>query len=217
MSHNEEGRAMSVGEEGNRAGASAGLYELGPPVGNTRPTGSTERDLTTESGADDSVDDPVPVSEKQAEDSLRLSEPPSLPPQHNNDTASLSKAAVTLLNHPGSASSFMSDDEIELKDELHKRGSFVSATDIRPDLLPEEEGGHSALLNLPPPLPFDLRVDGLTVGVPLTGPHKWVPKWLRKRKKSEADEDAEDGTPKRKKWILKDVGCECKSGEVLAM
>ena len=217
MSDDEEVRAMSVSEKGHRVGAGAGLYELGPPLGTIRPTGSTERALTTESGADDPVDDPVPVAEKQAEDSVRMSEPPSLPPQHNNDTPSLSKAAVTLLNHPGSATSLMSDDELELKDELHKRGSFVSATDIRPDMLPEEEGGHSALLNLPPPLPFDLRVDGLTVGVPLTGPNKWVPKWLRKRKKSEADENAEDGAPKRKKWILKDVGCECKSGEVLAM
>jgi len=39
---------------------------------------------------------------------------------------------------------------------------------------PGEPAGSNAMLNLPPPLPFDLRVSNLWVGVPQSGPSRWV-------------------------------------------
>ncbi|KAL1410291.1 hypothetical protein Q8F55_004297 [Vanrija albida] len=72
----------------------------------------------------------------------------------------------------------------------------------------------SALLNLPPPPPFDLEVDGLTVGVPhpkyerlfglLRGEFKRKPK-------------TDDETSTKRKVILNDVSVACHQGEVLAI
>jgi len=38
-----------------------------------------------------------------------------------------------------------------------------------------EQKGSNAMLNLPPPLPFDLKVSNLWVGVPHSGPSRFVP------------------------------------------
>ncbi|WVR04136.1 hypothetical protein IAU60_001135 [Kwoniella sp. DSM 27419] len=72
----------------------------------------------------------------------------------------------------------------------------------------------STLLNLPPPLPFNLAVEGLTIGVPESRASSWMPAFLVAKKKRE---DVTDDQKPKKKWILKDVGCECRSGEVLAI
>ena len=37
-----------------------------------------------------------------------------------------------------------------------------------------EQKGSNAMLNLPPPLPFDLKVSNLWVGVPHSGPSRYV-------------------------------------------
>ncbi|KAK6907065.1 hypothetical protein I203_101054 [Kwoniella mangroviensis CBS 8507] len=70
----------------------------------------------------------------------------------------------------------------------------------------------NALLNLPPPLPFHLSVESLTIGVPNKKVIPWIPGFFRQKQPAAIGEDK----PK-KKWILKDVGCECRSGEVLAI
>ncbi|WVQ83463.1 hypothetical protein IAT38_005604 [Cryptococcus sp. DSM 104549] len=72
------------------------------------------------------------------------------------------------------------------------------------------EQRRSALLNLPPPLPFDMAVEGLTIGVPEHKATSWIPSFGKKKRKDERDKP-------KKKWILKDVACECRSGEVLAI
>ncbi|OXG32398.1 ABC transporter family protein [Cryptococcus neoformans Bt120] len=74
----------------------------------------------------------------------------------------------------------------------------------------------SALLNLPPPLPFDLAVEMLTIGVPDRKALRWIPnlsKVFAKRK----EKDEEETERPKKKWILQDVSCECQNGEVLAI
>ncbi|OCF32364.1 ABC transporter [Kwoniella heveanensis BCC8398] len=75
----------------------------------------------------------------------------------------------------------------------------------------------SALLNLPPPLPYHLAVEGLSIGIPESKANKWIPNFLSKNNKRKNVESADLEKPKKKKWILKDVGCECRSGEVLAI
>ncbi|KAK4686772.1 hypothetical protein P7C73_g3345, partial [Tremellales sp. Uapishka_1] len=66
----------------------------------------------------------------------------------------------------------------------------------------------NTLLNLPPPLPFHLQVSDLQIGIP--DKVSFLPSWLHKKRK------VDDGG-QRKKWILKEVGCDCRSGEVLAI
>ncbi|WRT65356.1 uncharacterized protein IL334_002299 [Kwoniella shivajii] len=73
----------------------------------------------------------------------------------------------------------------------------------------------SALLNLPPPLPFHLSVKGLTIGIPDKKVSSWIPKFFKKGK--EETPLPAIGEERKKKWILKDVGCDCRSGEVLAI
>ncbi|ODN87104.1 ABC transporter [Cryptococcus wingfieldii CBS 7118] len=75
----------------------------------------------------------------------------------------------------------------------------------------------NAILSLPPPLPFDLAVESLTVGVPDHGGPSL--RWLRRllgRKKRQSEVEEKDEKPK-KKWILNEVSCECRSGQVLAI
>ncbi|WWC68886.1 uncharacterized protein I206_102822 [Kwoniella pini CBS 10737] len=76
----------------------------------------------------------------------------------------------------------------------------------------------NALLNLPPPLPFHLSVEGLTIGVPDKKVPAWIPKLPKyfKRDNKEIVPPIGEEKPK-KKWILKEVGCECRSGEMLAI
>ncbi|WVF67064.1 hypothetical protein IAT40_001808 [Kwoniella sp. CBS 6097] len=78
----------------------------------------------------------------------------------------------------------------------------------------ENQEDRGALLNLPPPLPFHMAVEHLSIGIPESKANKWLPSVFRKNKKQGGDIDLEK--PK-KTWILKDVGCECRSGEVLAI
>jgi hypothetical protein len=95
------------------------------------------------------------------------------------------------------------------------------------------------LLNLPPPPPFHLIVKNLGVGIPKNNVSSYVGlkfrrictvfilitiadlcgRWLPKRFHKKEDTGVEDSeVPKRrKKYILNEVGCECHSGEVLAM
>ncbi|KIR58002.1 ABC transporter [Cryptococcus bacillisporus CA1873] len=79
-----------------------------------------------------------------------------------------------------------------------------------------EDWRKNTLLNLPPPLPYDLAVEKLTIGVPDRKALRWIPNLsgvFAKRKKKD------EGEPERqkKKWILQDVSCECQNGEVLAI
>lgn len=90
------------------------------------------------------------------------------------------------------------------------------------DLLnpPSTSGGlPSALLNLPPPPPFDLEVKDLTVGVPYN-PLAWW-EWYATHAASWFGGDAspapDDKETMRRKTILAEVSCACDSGEVLAM
>ncbi|WVQ94560.1 hypothetical protein IAU59_001640 [Kwoniella sp. CBS 9459] len=78
----------------------------------------------------------------------------------------------------------------------------------------ENQEDRNALLNLPPPLPYHLAVERLSIGIPESKANRWIPS-IFKRKGSEEIVDSEK--PKKKNWILKDVGCECRSGEVLAI
>ncbi|WWD16853.1 hypothetical protein CI109_101285 [Kwoniella shandongensis] len=86
---------------------------------------------------------------------------------------------------------------------------------VQPGVEQKEAKNANALLNLPPPLPFHLSVEGLTIGVPDWKAPSWLPKAFTKRKKEESV--PENREKQRKRWILKDVGCECRSGEVLAI
>ncbi|WVO24277.1 uncharacterized protein IAS62_005641 [Cryptococcus decagattii] len=79
-----------------------------------------------------------------------------------------------------------------------------------------EDWRKNTLINLPPPLPYDLAVEKLTIGVPDRKALRWIPNLsgvFAKRKKKD------EGEPERqkKKWILQDVSCECQNGEVLAI
>ncbi|WVQ77432.1 hypothetical protein IAR50_007118 [Cryptococcus sp. DSM 104548] len=72
----------------------------------------------------------------------------------------------------------------------------------------------NTLLSLPPPLPFNLAVERLTVGVPDHGGPSWLKNLIGgKKRKSESDGEEKP----KKKWILNEVSCECRSGEVLAI
>lgn len=87
----------------------------------------------------------------------------------------------------------------------------------------------NTLLNLPPPPPFRLSVDGLCVGVPDKGKVRsyvfrvqsyilmtlcrFLPRFVRRQATAGTEEDVSV----RKRWILKDVSVACQSGQVLAM
>jgi hypothetical protein len=91
---------------------------------------------------------------------------------------------------------------------LDEKGDDIPRT---PHHIESEPVEPSALLNLPPPPPFDLDVRGLTVGVPR---HSRLAKLLQ------GDVGALKPPPKdavRKTTILEDVSCACASGQVLAM
>jgi hypothetical protein len=47
-------------------------------------------------------------------------------------------------------------------------------TEDRREKQSSEQKGSNAMLNLPPPLPFDLKVSNLWVGVPHSGPSRYV-------------------------------------------
>lgn len=79
-----------------------------------------------------------------------------------------------------------------------------------------EDWRKNALLNLPPPLPYDLVVEKLTIGVPNRKALRWVPSLFKVFAKRKEKDEEEPGKPK-KKWILQDVSCECQNGEVLAI
>ncbi|KAK8861246.1 hypothetical protein IAR55_002065 [Kwoniella newhampshirensis] len=106
------------------------------------------------------------------------------------------------------------DKTIQISNEKLTPSGFVppSTGADDPDIDRRQEAKNT-LLNLPPPLPFHLSVEGLTIGVPDWKAPTWLPKAFTKKKKAVAEE----GEKQRKRWILKDVGCECKSGEVLAI
>ncbi|WWC59875.1 uncharacterized protein I303_102437 [Kwoniella dejecticola CBS 10117] len=101
-------------------------------------------------------------------------------------------------------------------------GDLLYHTDIpqpEPDSgLRSRPGGGNALLNLPPPLPFHLSVEGLTIGVPDKKISSWIPTLPKYFKRDNKETLPPIGEEKpKKKWILKDVTCDCKSGEVLAI
>ncbi|OXG10187.1 ABC transporter family protein [Cryptococcus neoformans Ze90-1] len=79
-----------------------------------------------------------------------------------------------------------------------------------------EDWRKNALLNLPPPLPFDLAVEMLTIGVPDRKALRWIPNLSKVFAKRKGKDEEETERPK-KKWILQDVSCECQNGEVLAI
>ncbi|KAL7419907.1 hypothetical protein Q5752_005823 [Cryptotrichosporon argae] len=72
------------------------------------------------------------------------------------------------------------------------------------------------LLDLPPPPPFDLVVDNLSVAVPVAGK---VPLLvlLKGAKSGEKTQGTGVDAEERKRWILEDVEANCQSGEVLAI
>ncbi|GMK58369.1 hypothetical protein CspeluHIS016_0504010 [Cutaneotrichosporon spelunceum] len=85
---------------------------------------------------------------------------------------------------------------------LHASSLHASNSSEQPEV--------SALLNLPPPLPFDLDVRGLTVGVPQ---HSRIVKLLQGDFKAlKPSKEAP-----RKTTILEGVSCACASGHVLAI
>jgi hypothetical protein len=56
---------------------------------------------------------------------------------------------------------------------LQRTRSGMEAADRR-EKQSSEQKGSNAMLNLPPPLPFDLKVPNLWVGVPHSGPSRYV-------------------------------------------
>lgn len=56
----------------------------------------------------------------------------------------------------------------------HQRTRSGVETGDRREKGSSEQKGSNAMLNLPPPLPFDLKVSNLWVGVPHSGPSRYV-------------------------------------------
>jgi hypothetical protein len=147
-------------------------------------------------------------------DIIREQSETSLAPDHS---AAPTDGLSTVISHPSQVEEKPTARSEQNAEETHSTSEKEAGTNAR--------DGRSALLNLPPPLPFDLAVANLWVGVPHRGPSSqvvtllprplqltdsWVPKAFRKKK------EKEEGDQERK-WILKGVETECHSGEVLAM
>ncbi|EIW69228.1 hypothetical protein TREMEDRAFT_31078 [Tremella mesenterica DSM 1558] len=124
--------------------------------------------------------------------------------------------------HPASQSALEGDI---LPQEKTKSGPDDNTSSWPVEQPPLETFDENALLNLPPPLPFDLRVENLLVGVP-GGRGGLIPPWIGNylsslsKKTEKGDRAGEQGggeRGKRKRWILKNVGCSCSSGEMLAI
>ncbi|WVW79872.1 hypothetical protein I302_101842 [Kwoniella bestiolae CBS 10118] len=113
---------------------------------------------------------------------------------------------------PDRTSSFPAAPNSNINQDSSPENHELQALPSYHDLVTTQSNDVNALLNLPPPLPFHLSVEGLTIGVPDKKVIPWIPKFLSKEKPAAIGEEKP-----RKKWILKDVGCECRSGEVLAI
>lgn len=72
-------------------------------------------------------------------------------------------------------------------------------------------------LNLvPPPVPFDLIIDRLSVGVPSPSSHG-LSKLFRKAFPKRNTVDSEQGPAMTRKTIVRDVSATCRTGHMLAM
>ncbi|BEI93776.1 uncharacterized protein CcaverHIS019_0602350 [Cutaneotrichosporon cavernicola] len=117
-------------------------------------------------------------------------------------TPSIAAIATPARDSGSSTRTSVNEKEDEIARTPHSQRASYSSN-------PPEPPEVSALLNLPPPLPFDLDVRGLTIGVPRQSRIvKLLQGDLTALKRKEGP---------RKTTILEDVSCACASGQVLAI
>ncbi|WWC87631.1 uncharacterized protein L201_002521 [Kwoniella dendrophila CBS 6074] len=182
------------------------IPSLGAPIGisdqNDRP--NMEQHVPSDSDNNESLD-----TRKESSASTLVS--------HNNLSLQTVKPAKLSQSHEPEPESESNQNFISEKENRGEIQIPPYTTNQHEILIPSKSNDNdiNALLNLPPPLPFHLSVEGLTIGVPDKKVTSWIPKFLKKDKDKDHSAIGEE-TPK-KKWILQDVSCECRSGEVLAI
>jgi hypothetical protein len=138
----------------------ANAYELGPIIGDT---GSHHSEIVAKSN-DHATDDSQEhgqssqdgneiASDEKAGNGRRV-----LGDKTNSTSREANQAATPSLSPQLSPQRTRSG--VETEDRREKQSS--------------EQKGSNAMLNLPPPLPFDLKVSNLWVGVPHSGPSRYV-------------------------------------------
>ena len=139
-------------------------FELGPLIGDTGPHPTGPTGTISESTNQTMDDSQEPEQSSQDGDELASNENPGNGRRVLGDeTNSISREAIQ-------------DDAPNLSPSrplsLQQTRSGVDAD--RREKQSSEQKGSNAMLNLPPPLPFDLKVSNLWVGVPHSGPSRYV-------------------------------------------
>lgn len=100
-------------------------------------------------------------------------------------------------------------DEIKAQNQAMSRPQdLLQVPSLVPNFVPDESENY--MNSLPPPPPFDLEIEDLTIGVPSSSSTK-LPSFTKKLFKKG------DAAPQEHKTIVRNVSTSCASGEVLAM
>jgi len=139
-------------------------FELGPVIGDTgsHPTGPTG--TISESNDQTADDNQEPEQSLQGGDELA-----------SNENAGNGRRVLGDKTHPISRAAIQDEAPNSSPSpplSLQQTRSGVDAD--RREKQSSEQKGSNAMLNLPPPLPFDLKVSNLWVGVPHSGPSRYV-------------------------------------------
>jgi len=140
----------------------ASTFELGPVIGDTgsHPAGPTG----TSSESNNQTMDDSQEPEQSSQDGDELA---------SNENAGNGRRVLGDETHPISREAIQDDAPNSSPSpplSLRQTRSGVDAD--RREKQSSEQKGSNAMLNLPPPLPFDLRVSNLWVGVPHSGPSR---------------------------------------------
>jgi len=137
--------------------------ELGPPITHIEPHASDSHPETIAIEMDTTVGHGPKASPEISEQSAFRADMTNDASQDEGDKGNRSSRSPSLQNESTAT---------------HQPPSLSRSADVAFDRhekrSPGEPAGSNAMLNLPPPLPFDLRVSNLWVGVPQSGPSRWV-------------------------------------------
>jgi hypothetical protein len=161
---------MEHGHSGTVAGH-ASEVELGEPITSRNPAdpaGSEGTDATADAGSLEQSQHGAMNGSEVVDEGLPHAEDQSINGSPKEDVSSQNHSSLPQPPTVGAAQT-QEDVEGSQKGQHHEKAPVMQVK-AGSDALP----GTNALLNLPPPLPFDLAVTDLWVGVP----HRATPSWV---------------------------------------